>query len=430
MQNSDLFTTETDPQPVVNGYHDPILLIVTAYASLYRVTKSGRYFLIKTTKDNSPQARAMLRREYELSIGCDHSHLVHVYLFEEESPVGPGIVMEYIEGRTLDRFLAENPAPAVRRRIFEELLSVVDYLHKRGIVHNDLKPENILITRNGDNLKLIDLGLSDNDAQYLCRTPGCTPEYASPELLSGSIQPDLRSDIYSIGRLMQLLFGEKYARIVRRCLQTDRNRRFENVESLQRRWQQHNRPWHIMLAVVVMILFLLPSLLYLNERRSRTKFLRAEARRIEQSDSIYLHLKQVKARYEFLTDSIERQLAAEARRQAQRDSVMHYFERKIEANYRELKDSIETCSYSDMGVIHLCDFTYRWMQLNKELNKSALAPELIDQVRTRIERLQMDYSNQLYKIVDRKPSFPRDSLPWEETSRILNRISERIRQFQ
>ena len=429
MQNSDLFTTETDPQPVVNGYHDPILLIVTAYASLYRITRSGRYFLIKTTKDNSPQARAMLRREYELSIGCDHPHLVHVYLFEEESPVGPGIVMEYIEGRTLDRFLAENPAPAVRRRIFEELLSVVDYLHKRGIVHNDLKPENILISRNGDRLKLIDFGLSDNDAQLL-RTPGCTPAYASPELMSGALQPDLRSDIYSIGRLMQLIFAGKHHGIIRRCLQPDRERRFENVERLRQRWRRRNRPWHLLLATIGAILFLLPSLLYLHERQTRMEFLREESQRIEQNDSIYRHLEQARARYEFLADSIESRLAVDARRQAQRDSVMHYFERKIEANYRELKDSIETCSYSDMGVIHLCDFTYRWMRLNKELNKSALTPELIDQVRTRIERLQMDYSNQLYKIVDRKPSFPRDSLSPEETFRILNRISERCMQFQ
>lgn len=429
MQNSDLFTTETDPQPVVNGYHDPILLIVTAYASLYRVTKSGRYFLIKTTKDNSPQARAMLRREYELSIGCDHPHLVHVYLFEEESPVGPGIVMEYIEGRTLDRFLAENPAPAVRRRIFEELLSVVDYLHKRGIVHNDLKPENILISHNGDRLKLIDFGLSDNDAQLL-HTPGCTPAYASPELMSGALQPDLRSDIYSIGRLMQLIFAGKHRGIIRRCLQPDRERRFENVERLRQRWHRRNRPWHLLLAAVGAILILLPSLLYLHERQTRMEFLREESQRIEQSDSIYLHLKQVKARYEFLTDSIERQLAAEARRKEQRDSIMYYFEQRIEAHYREAKDSIAACAYSDMACVYLCELNYRWWHLHEELNKSALAPELIDQVRTRIERLQMDYSNQLYKIVDRKPSFPRDSLPWEETSRILNRISERIRQFQ
>lgn len=429
MQNSDLFTTKADSHPVVNGYHDPILLIVTAYASLYRITRSGRYFLIKTTKDNSPQARAMLRREYELSIGCDHPHLVHVYLFEEESPVGPGIVMEYIEGRTLDRFLAENPAPAVRRRIFEELLSVVDYLHKRGIVHNDLKPENILISRNGDRLKLIDFGLSDNDAQLL-RTPGCTPAYASPELLSGALQPDLRSDIYSIGRLMQLIFAGKHHGIIRRCLQPDRERRFENVERLRQRWRRRNRPWHLLLATIGAILFLLPSLLYLHERQTRMEFLREESQRIEQNDSIYRHLEQARARYEFLADSIETRLAVDARRQAQRDSVMHYFERKIEANYRELKDSIAACAYSDMACVYLCELNYRWWHLYEELNRLNLDPELCDQIRARIDRLSGDYSTQLYKIVDRKPSFPRDSLPWEETSRILNRISERIRQFQ
>ena len=429
MQNSDLFTTKADSHPVVNGYHDPILLIVTAYASLYRITRSGRYFLIKTTKDNSPQARAMLRREYELSIGCDHPHLVHVYLFEEESPVGPGIVMEYIEGRTLDRFLAENPALAVRRRIFEELLSVVDYLHKRGIVHNDLKPENILITRSGDRLKLIDFGLSDNDAQLL-RTPGCTPAYASPELLSGALQPDLRSDIYSIGRLMQLIFAGKHHGIIRRCLQPDRERRFENVERLRQRWRRRNRPWHLLLATIGAILFLLPSLLYLHERQTRMEFLREESQRIEQNDSIYRHLEQARARYEFLADSIETRLAVDARRQAQRDSVMHYFERKIEANYRELKDSIAACSYSDMACVYLCELNYRWWHLYEELNRLNLDPELCDQIRARIDRLSGDYSTQLYKIVDRKPSFPRDSLPWEETSRILNRISERIRQFQ
>ena len=429
MQNSDLFTIEADSHPVVNGYHDPILLIVTAYASLYRVTKSGRYFLIKTTKDNSPQARAMLRREYELSIGCDHPHLVHVYLFEEDSPVGPGIVMEYIEGRTLDHFLAENPTPTVRRRIFEELLSVVDYLHKRGIVHNDLKPENILITRSGDRLKLIDFGLSDNDAQLL-RTPGCTPAYASPELLSGALQPDLRSDIYSIGRLMQLIFAGKHRGIIRRCLQPDRERRFENVERLRQRWHRRNRPWHLLLAAVGAILILLPSLLYLHERQTRMEFLREESQRIEQNDSIYRHLEQARARYEFLADSIETRLAVDARRQAQRDSVMHYFEQKIKANYREAKDSIAACAYSDMACVYLCELNYRWWHLYEELNRLNLDPELCDQIRARIDRLSGDYSTQLYKIVDRKPSFPRDSLPWEETSRILNRISERIRQFQ
>lgn len=430
MQNSDLFTTKAESHPVVNGYHDPILLIVTTYASLYRITKSGRYFLIKTTKDNSPRARAMLRREYELSIGCDHPHLVHVYLFEEESPVGPGIVMEYIEGRTLDCFLAENPAWSVRRRIFEELLSVVEYLHKHGIVHNDLKPENILITRNGDRLKLIDFGLSDNDAQLL-RTPGCTPQYASPELLSGVLQPDLRSDIYSIGRLMQLIFAGKYRGIVRRCLQPDRERRFENVGSLAHRWRRRNRPWHLLLATVGVILILLPSLLYLHERRTRLEFLRVETQRMVQHDSICSQLERAKTHYEYMTDSIEAQLAVDARRQAQRDSLIHYFERKVRANYQELKDSMEALSYGDYGVIYLADFNYRCMQNNRKLNASSLAPELIDQIRSRLDRLQTDYYIQLSGIMMSKPALTiSDTLSREAYRRIYDGIERRLEPFK
>lgn len=430
MQNSNLFDMLPDHTPCVNGYYDPVLLTVTTYAALYRVRKSGRYFLIKTTKDNSQQARAILHREYEMSVGCDHPHLVHVYIFEESTPVGPGIVMEYVEGRTLSDYLAENPAPAARRRVFEELLSVVDYLHKRGVIHNDLKPENILVTRNDNSIKLIDFGLSDNDAWYLYRTPGCTPGFASPELLTGQVSPDARSDIYSIGCLMQLIFAGKYSRIVRRCMKPDRSERFEHVEQLQQCWQRRHYLFYGMLIALSVVLAVLPSVLYLNERGTRAEFLRAEARRLEQRDSAYLHLEQVKARYEFLTDSLERQLAAEACRRELRDSLFRYFEQRIDSNYRELKDSVDTCPYSDMASVYLCDFTYRWRHLYKELDKLDLASELSDQIRTRIERLSEGYSNQLYEIVSRKPVFPRDSLPREETFRILNRISERISRFQ
>ncbi len=50
MQNSDLFFPETDTPLIINGYHDSKLLITTTYASLYRLSKAGRYFLIKPQK--------------------------------------------------------------------------------------------------------------------------------------------------------------------------------------------------------------------------------------------------------------------------------------------------------------------------------------------------------------------------------------------
>ena len=72
---------------------------------LYRVSKAGKYLVIKTTKDNSAMQLAMLKREYELSIKLDHYHLPHFYTYDTNTPVGPGFVMEYIDGRNLTQFL-------------------------------------------------------------------------------------------------------------------------------------------------------------------------------------------------------------------------------------------------------------------------------------------------------------------------------------
>lgn len=429
MPHSDLFIPQTETQLPKNGYHDPELLATTTYACLYRVSKAGRYFLVKTAKEQTPQARSILRREYELAVGCDHPHLVHVYIFEEQTPVGAGIVMEYIEGRTLDHFLAENPSAAVRRRIFEELLSAVGYLHKRGIVHNDLKPENILITRNGDRLKLIDLGLSDNDAQQL-HNPGCTPRYASPELLSGSAEPDLRSDIYLIGRLMQLIFGGGYRRLVRRCLQPNPERRFDNVESLRHHWEQRHCLWRWIAAAAVTVLVLLPSVLYLHERQVRRTACQENSRQQAQNDSLYRQMELARTRYTFLADSMERQMAAEQQRKEQRDSLFRCFENRFAALYQEMQDSVDAMSHMNYGYIFLLEFSYRGRKINEELKTLGLTPEYIDLLRARTDRLLTDYYNRLYQKTLTKPLLENDSLPQAERFRILEQISERLRQYQ
>lgn len=257
-----------------DGFQAFKLLKTTAYAALYRASKAGKYFLVKTTKDNSGQQIAMLRREYELSIGCDHPHIVHIYTFEENLPVGAGIIMEYIEGRTLADYLAENPSVTDRNRVFEELLSAVGYLHKRGVVHNDLKPDNILISRTDNTLKLIDFGLADSDAWYALRTLGCTLRYASPELQVQSRQIDARSDIYSLGVLMKDIFGEKHRGIAKRCRNIDPDRRYENITTLQLAWVYRRRSLKVVLGVVASLIFILPLILFGQEKladRNETK---------------------------------------------------------------------------------------------------------------------------------------------------------------
>ena len=130
------------------------------------------------------------------------------------------LVEEYVDGRSLSEYLAEKPSLEARRRVFLQLLAVVGYLHGKGVIHNDLSPANILITRSDNDVKLIDLGYSDDDTHYLLKSLGGTREYASPELIAGG-RVDARSDIWTLGRLMKDIFPRRYRRIAGKCTRED-----------------------------------------------------------------------------------------------------------------------------------------------------------------------------------------------------------------
>ena len=181
------------------AYTDFVLMHSTSRSRLYRAVRGGKYFMLKTAATADGMQEASLRREYELSLGMQHQHVATVLTYEPSLPVGPAIVMEYVDGTDLRRFLSTNPDAATRRRIFSQLLDAVAYIHRSGIIHNDLKPENILITRINNDVKIIDFGYSADAAHYLTRTLGGTRRYASPELLERADDIDSRSDVYSLG---------------------------------------------------------------------------------------------------------------------------------------------------------------------------------------------------------------------------------------
>ena len=223
----------SDTYEVSSAYCDPVLIKEGTVSRLFRVSRAGKYFIIKTAKDGSSAQMELIRREYELSIALNHPYIVSVFTFEEATPVGAGIVMEYIDGFTLTEFLAQNPSKKLRQRTVEQLLDAVAYLHRKGVVHNDLKPENILISRVDNTLKIIDFGLSDNDAYFLYKGLGCTPKYASPELLAHQ-QTDCRSDIYSLGLIARDILGERHKRVWKKAASEQKGKRYANVEQMQK----------------------------------------------------------------------------------------------------------------------------------------------------------------------------------------------------
>lgn len=219
---------------------------------LYLAEKAGKRFVLKTA--SGTKGLEMLKREYELSIGLSHPGLAYVFTYEEDSPVGPCLVQEFVDGETLSQWLAGNPSARERRRVFAELISVVGYLHQKDIVHNDLKPDNILVSKASGALKLIDMGFAD-DNTHLGKALGGTRSYASPELLAGA-DVTTASDVYSLGVILKSLFPGRYRRIVRRCLQKEPSRRYASAVVLERAWKNSGKGFRYGLGVVVATIIL------------------------------------------------------------------------------------------------------------------------------------------------------------------------------
>lgn len=396
---SETFRPVTPSLDVSGSYTDIVLLREGVNMRLYRASKAGKYFAIKTTKDNLALQLAMLKREYELSIALDHYHLPHFYTFEPNSPVGPGIVMEYVDGRNLNEFLAENPSHDTCCRVFAQLLEVVAFIHKNGIIHNDLKPENILITKANDDVKLLDFGLSNTDAHYLTKTMGCTRAYASPELLAQSEDIDVRSDIYSLGKLMQLIFPRKYRSFRRKCLNENRDKRWDNVDQMRRQWNKSNAWIYYMLGTTIAIAIV--AFILWN------RGVISEAQRQELLDSLSVARNEARVtQQQFDSIKIVQQNAeaAQQRWEVMKDSSVNEMNRQIEACYLVTLDSIKRAPFKEFAYQVMSNYTIRIINIQNKCIASA-PDEIIESIiLSTYTKTAMERFNALDKMAKEKPS--------------------------
>ena len=204
------FTIENDDL-IAPQFSDITEIHVSDTHFLCKGIRYGRIWIIKgltPTYRNNEACREMLMKEFDIMMRLKHDSIVQGTSFEELPSLGSCIIMEYIDGVTLGEWLASNPSLPSRLRIAREMINTLDYVHSQGIVHRDLKLENLLVTRLGNRLKIIDFGLSDTDDYAVFKHPAGTLGYISPEQQESSI-PDVRNDIYSVGKILEILLPEK-----------------------------------------------------------------------------------------------------------------------------------------------------------------------------------------------------------------------------
>lgn len=203
----------------------------------------------------SPEARAALE--------VSHPNVCKLHeLHTAETSAGPVdfLTMEFVDGLTMaERIQRDGPLPPSEGLALAlQLCDGLAQAHRQGVIHGDIKPGNVILSRTGEGLPravLTDFGLAHlgrtSQGPHVMSAVGGTVDYMAPELFQGA-KAGVASDIYALGVLFHAMLtgkpacrGEspaaaalelptRWRRVIRRCLETEPDRRFASVEEVRR----------------------------------------------------------------------------------------------------------------------------------------------------------------------------------------------------
>jgi serine/threonine-protein kinase len=173
----------------------------------------GKQYALKVVKRQDADDDIYVNQakvEFDVSRRLNHEAIVKIYDLRVKRSwfrvSGVELLMEYVEGKTLDEI--EAPAVGQLVLIFIRVASALAHMHRRGVYHGDLKPSNIMLSKAGV-VKLIDFGTAWIRGEEKNRVQG-TPQYMAPEQANERVV-DERTDIYNLGATMYRMFTGRYA---------------------------------------------------------------------------------------------------------------------------------------------------------------------------------------------------------------------------
>ncbi len=173
-----------------------------------RLDRSVAIKVLTAALASDPQFRERFEREAHALSHLTHPHICTLYDVGQQGPTS-FLVMEFIEGETLDSLIARGPVPLEQAlQIANEIAEALDTAHRIGIVHRDLKPGNVMLAKGG--VKLLDFGVAKftsgigDSLEETLTVAGSlvgTVRYMAPEqLLAGTVDP--RTDIFALGSVL------------------------------------------------------------------------------------------------------------------------------------------------------------------------------------------------------------------------------------
>ena len=245
-----------------------------------RDTRLGRDVAIKIVPEsfaNDPERRVRFEREARTLAALNHPHIAQIYGVEE-SGATPGLVMELVDGATLDELIASGLPAKDALALAKQIAGAVAAAHDLGIIHRDLKPSNVKVRGDGA-VKVLDFGLAKLQPDDPLGTSGGpmnsptitspatqlgvilgTAAYMAPEQAKGKAL-DRRADVWAFGAVLyEMLTGRRafpgeditdtlaaiitrepdwsvlpadtppsIRKLLRRCLDKDRSRRLSDL---------------------------------------------------------------------------------------------------------------------------------------------------------------------------------------------------------